>query len=148
MPNINFDEIFLPSAFRFKHEGSNIDYLAVQVEGKNGFDIHWNSPSEGKPVRSFYSRENVEGNILSGLWKMEKDELKEGDVINQPSHYHQNGIDVIAFSEAQFSKDELRGFYRINCLKYITRFDRKNGAEDLKKGLFYLNKLLEMEESK
>ena len=74
--------------------------------------------------------------------------LKTEDVINKPTHYHQNGIDVIGFSEAQFSKDELRGFYRINCLKYITRFDRKGGVEDIKKASFYLNKLLEMEESK
>lgn len=68
------------------------------------------------------------------------------DIINNPNHYHKNGIDVIKFAELQFSKEELKGFFRINALKYITRFDRKNGIEDLKKGLFYLNKLLEMED--
>ncbi len=68
----------------------------------------------------------------------------EDDVINKPSHYHSNGIDVIAFSELQFSKEELKGFYRINVLKYVTRFDRKNGAEDLKKAEFYLGKLKEL----
>lgn len=75
-------------------------------------------------------------------------EQHQSDNINKPAHYHQNGTDVIGFSEAQFSEDELRGFYRINCLKYITRFDRKGGVEDIKKASFYLNKLLEMEESK
>jgi Protein of unknwon function (DUF3310) len=78
--------------------------------------------------------------------KVELDEFM--DKINKPTHYHQNGTDVIGFSEAQFSEDELRGFYRINCLKYITRFDRKGGVEDIKKASYYLNKLLEMEESK
>lgn len=68
-----------------------------------------------------------------------------GDSINHPDHYHKGGIDVIGFSEKQFSDAELRGFYRMNCLKYITRFDRKNGREDLKKALFYLNKLLDLE---
>lgn len=67
------------------------------------------------------------------------------DVINRPNHYHRNNMDVIKFAELQFTKEELKGFYRINALKYITRFDRKNGREDLEKGLFYLNKLLEME---
>lgn len=67
------------------------------------------------------------------------------DIINHPDHYHKNGIDVIAFAELQFSKEELKGFYRINALKYITRFDRKNGTEDLRKGIFYLNKLMELE---
>lgn len=67
------------------------------------------------------------------------------DVIKKPSHYHKGGIDVIAFSELQFGKDELKGFYRINVLKYVTRYDRKNGVEDLKKAEFYLNKLKELE---
>lgn len=47
------------------------------------------------------------------------------DIVNQPDHYHKNGIDVIAFSELQFSTEELKGFYRINILKYTTRYDRK-----------------------
>lgn len=64
------------------------------------------------------------------------------DPVNAPTHYHKNGIDVIAFSELQFSKEELKGFYRINILKYVTRYDRKNGIEDLKKAEFYLNKLI------
>jgi Protein of unknwon function (DUF3310) len=75
-----------------------------------------------------------------------KDEFWDSTI--KPDHYHKGGIDVIGFSEAQFNKDELRGFYRINCLKYITRFDRKGGVEDIKKASFYLNKLLELEESK
>lgn len=70
------------------------------------------------------------------------------DPIQTPAHYHKNGIDVIGFSELQFSQEELKGFHRMNVLKYVTRYDRKNGLEDLKKAAFYLNKLIEMEESK
>lgn len=66
-----------------------------------------------------------------------------------PAHYHHNGIDVIRFSELQFEETELRGFYRINVLKYTTRFDKKGSpVEDLKKAQFYLNKLIELEESR
>lgn len=68
------------------------------------------------------------------------------DVINKPSHYHQNGIDVIGFSELQFKKEELKGFFRINVLKYVTRYDKKNNVEDLEKASFYLNKLIGLEE--
>jgi hypothetical protein len=78
------------------------------------------------------------------LQKGDMETLPEIDFINQPSHYHKNGIDVIAFSELQFSKEELKGFYRINILKYVTRYDRKNGKEDLEKARFYLDKLLEL----
>ncbi|WP_394139588.1 DUF3310 domain-containing protein [Cytobacillus oceanisediminis] len=72
-------------------------------------------------------------------------EQVEDDVINHPSHYHSNGIDVIGFSELQFDKEQLKGFYRINVLKYVTRYDRKNGVQDLEKAEFYLNKLKELE---
>lgn len=75
-------------------------------------------------------------------YKAEKKQKQ--DIINKPSHYHKNGIDVIGFSEAQFSKEELKGFCRINAIKYITRFDRKNGVEDLEKAKFYIDKLIEV----
>ena len=68
------------------------------------------------------------------------------DNINEPNHYHRNSIDVIKFSELQFDKKELQGFYRINILKYVTRFDRKNKVEDLKKAQFYLDKLIKLNE--
>lgn len=71
----------------------------------------------------------------------------KSDNINKPTHYHKNGIDVIGFAEAQFSKEEQKGFHRINAIKYITRYDRKNGVEDLNKAKFYIDKLIEMEES-
>jgi hypothetical protein len=67
------------------------------------------------------------------------------DFINKPKHYHQNGIDVIGFAELQFSKEELRGFYRINVIKYVTRYDRKGKLDDLNKADFYLKKLMELE---
>lgn len=66
----------------------------------------------------------------------------------KPDHYFKNGTDVIGFAKAQFSKEELKGFYRINVMKYVTRYDRKNGIEDLKKALNYLNMLVELEEGK
>lgn len=86
-------------------------------------------------------------NIAKTVANMNFEDIPE-DIINKPSHYHKNGIDVIAFAELQFSKEELKGFYRINVLKYVTRYDRKNRVEDLKKAEFYLKKLKKMEESK
>ena len=70
------------------------------------------------------------------------------DNINRPTHYHSNGTDVIGFAEAQFNKEEQKGFHRINAIKYITRYDRKNGIEDLNKAKFYIDKLIELETPK
>lgn len=66
----------------------------------------------------------------------------------KPSYYHTGNIDVIKFSEENFTEEELKGFYRMNVLKYVTRYDLKNGVEDLQKAAFYLNKLFELEERK
>lgn len=70
------------------------------------------------------------------------------DVINHPNHYHKGGIDVIGFAEMKLPKEQLIGFCRINVLKYVTRYDLKNGVEDLKKARNYLDKLIELEELK
>lgn len=64
---------------------------------------------------------------------------------NRPEHYLRNGVDVIDFAKLQFSDAELKGFYRINVLKYVTRYDRKGGLADLEKARDYLNKLEELE---
>lgn len=66
----------------------------------------------------------------------------------KPDYYHQGNIDVIKFGEENFSEEELKGFYRMNVLKYVTRFDKKNGLQDLEKAKFYLDKLVDMSEAK
>jgi Protein of unknwon function (DUF3310) len=38
------------------------------------------------------------------------------------------------------------GFFDGNALKYLMRYKDKNGVEDLKKALHYIEKLIEMEE--
>jgi len=62
-----------------------------------------------------------------------------------PDHYKQGNIDTIAFCESFFTKEQLRGAYRFNVIKYNHRYLDKNGLEDLKKAEFYLQKLIELE---
>lgn len=40
------------------------------------------------------------------------------------------------------------GFLAGNVVKYVSRFDKKNGVEDLKKARHYLDKLIESEQAK
>ena len=94
----------------------------------------------------FHDREYIEVNCTKckgkGYFKNEhNDPIK-------PSHYHTGNIDVIKFSEENFCKDELKGFHRMNVIKYVTRYDKKNGLEDLEKATFYLDKLKELERGK
>lgn len=61
--------------------------------------------------------------------------------VNHPSHYMAPGgmetIDVISAFTADLQG--LIAFDIGNAIKYICRFNKKNGTEDLKKAIWYLN---------
>lgn len=66
------------------------------------------------------------------------------DNVNHPSHYKsETGLEAIDAIEA-FTFD-LKGIEAVdtgNVLKYICRWKKKNGLEDLKKAQWYLNHLI------
>lgn len=70
----------------------------------------------------------------------------ENDVVNHPSHYTQGGIECIDAMKAAFGADELAVYCKIAAFKYVWRCDHKNGLEDIKKAIWYLNKYLELKE--
>lgn len=76
--------------------------------------------------------------------------IKGKDNVISPNHYmSEKGFEVFDVQEAFIH--ELKGMsasYWCNIVKYILRFQRKNGVEDLKKAKYYLEKLIEKEESK
>lgn len=71
------------------------------------------------------------------------------DNVNHPSHYNQGGIECIDAIEASTAGLEgIEAFCTGNALKYLWRWKHKNGVEDLKKAIWYIEKLIEKEESK
>lgn len=82
------------------------------------------------------------------LQQVQKNFNKLAESYIQPDYYHKGGIDVIGFMETKVNKDEMRGFFRGNALKYVTRFHEKNGVDDLRKAKYYLDRLIELEEEK
>lgn len=60
-------------------------------------------------------------------------------------HYGKN--DPIQFARDNYPAEQLEGFFRINVDKYVARYDKKNGLEDLKKAKHYLDMLIELKES-
>jgi hypothetical protein len=72
-----------------------------------------------------------------------KNEVKEFDRVNHPAHYTQGKYEVIDVIED--GTKNLKGIQAVcvgNVLKYVLRFQYKNGVEDLKKARFYLDKLI------
>lgn len=69
---------------------------------------------------------------------------EEEDMVNHPPHYKtKNGLETIDVIEA-FTED-LSGIEAVdtaNIIKYICRWKKKNGLQDLKKAEWYLQNLI------
>ncbi|ANT41156.1 hypothetical protein [Bacillus phage KonjoTrouble] len=64
--------------------------------------------------------------------------------IIKPNHYHEGvNVDPIWYGKEHFTHEEMKGFYKMNVIKYVTRADKKNGLEDLIKAKNYLEMLIE-----
>lgn len=62
--------------------------------------------------------------------------------VNHPTHYNSGGIECIAGIKASMSRDAYCGFLKGNILKYLWRYEHKNGIEDLRKAKVYLDWLI------
>ena len=75
-------------------------------------------------------------------------ENKQEDNVNHPSHYTFGKIEVMDYIEDKVSDVECEGYFVGNIIKYVSRFRKKNGIEDLKKAQWYLNRLISNMEGK
>lgn len=68
------------------------------------------------------------------------------DNIN-PSHYKQGKVECIdAIESATINKKGLDAVCTANIIKYIWRCEEKGGVEDMKKALWYLEKMISAQE--
>lgn len=73
---------------------------------------------------------------------------EESDPVSHPNHYQsKSGLEVVDVIRA-FTEDleGVESYYTGNILKYMCRWKKKNGLEDLKKARQYLDWLIEMED--
>lgn len=52
-----------------------------------------------------------------------------------------DGKQLFEHIEKMYSKEQVQGFYEINILKYVTRYENKNKAKDLDKDIKYIERL-------
>jgi len=75
--------------------------------------------------------------------KIQSDNIEMEDMVNHPIHYNKAGIETIDAIEAA-TTNGFKYYLQGNILKYIWRYEYKNGVEDLKKAQWYLSKLIEV----
>ena len=71
------------------------------------------------------------------------------DMVNHPEHYNPGALETINVIE-EYTKDltGIEAFDTANIIKYVCRWKRKNGVEDLRKLIWYANHLINHIETK
>ena len=70
--------------------------------------------------------------------------LNLSDMVNSPSHYVQGDIECIdAIAEVVKHLDGMEAMCTGNAIKYLWRWKHKNGSEDLKKAVWYIQRMID-----
>tara|TARA_R110001606_G_scaffold233791_1_gene381258 strand:- start:138 stop:389 length:252 start_codon:yes stop_codon:yes gene_type:complete len=80
-------------------------------------------------------------NLIEEIKSMVKD-----DMVNSPSHYNFAGIECIDAIRAATGEDGFESYLQGNIMKYLWRYNYKNGLQDLRKAEWYLKRLIEANE--
>lgn len=59
-----------------------------------------------------------------------------------PEYYKSDGVETIDYLHAFLTEDEFNGFCKGNVIKYVSRANRKNGVEDIRKARDYIRYLI------
>ena len=74
---------------------------------------------------------------------------KEDDKVNSPRHYNSGKFETIDIIEDSVKDAEpFEAVCQANVIKYILRYRNKNGVQDIKKAIWYSNKLIDHLEQK
>lgn len=106
--------------------------------GEHRYDTSWMTPDD---FRVPIEQQTFTFQSPTFTFAPEKQSAEENfDTVNRPEHYvGTNGMECIDVIEA-FGLD--KDFCLANACKYILRHARKNGVEDLKKAVWYLNRAI------
>lgn len=73
----------------------------------------------------------------------QEEKAQNHDAVNHPSHYTAGGIECIeALKAATTRLTGIEAVCTANAIKYLWRWKDKNGAEDIRKAIWYCERLL------
>lgn len=100
--------------------------------------------SSDEDIRNYYIKDRFKKMDNDKFTITQNTNEEKPDMVNHPKHYTSGtlGIEVINTMEMCTTREEFIGYLRCNALKYISRFENKNGLEDVKKCAWYVKKYL------
>ena len=93
-----------------------------------------------------YEKLTVRNRDLEEYWfKLQQTPMADDkDMVNSPSHYTQGSIECIdAIEQVVNGLDGMEAMCTGNAIKYLWRWKHKNGVEDLKKAVWYLQRMID-----
>ena len=98
-------------------------------------------------IRNYYNKDRFVKMDSDKFTTTQNSDKEKPDMVNHPKHYTSGtlGIEVINTMEMCTTREEFIGYLRCNALKYISRFENKNGLEDVKKCAWYVKKYLDVQ---
>lgn len=121
----------VPSTTSINTYGDDTVVIVDEVEA-----MWYYAPITNYMNRDILSFEQFEQQYLNGTATQ--------DIVNHPNHYNSYNREVIDTMQGSMTTEEFKGYLKGNVMKYINRYQFKNGVEDLKKAQWYLNKLTEV----
>lgn len=135
-----------------------------KIETLKNFCNRWILCSDGCPMKNLcqgtlYSWNEMTDNMLDkcldtiGVTSPKEQEpnpsYTKSDMVCHPAHYNQGKVECIdAMAAATVNKRGIEAICVSNVIKYLFRYETKNGLEDVKKAQFYLNRLVDELEAK
>lgn len=123
---------------------------AGELNNVKAIDFQWNQPADliAYKVVAVMPKLKPDGSDeeLSVVYEpADLLSLHVPDVVNHPSHYTNGKVECIdAIESATVGKTGIEAVCVANVIKYLWRYEDKNGLEDIKKAQWYLNKLIEV----
>ena len=116
-----------------------LSYNYVGLTNGKVYKLECEGPDYIKVLNNVGDLRAYPSNIFRKLTKQEEEKLGLNNDKIKPSYYG-SGIDVIEFC----LRNNLT-FMQGNVIKYVTRYKKKNGIEDLEKAKEYIVRLIEFE---
>lgn len=118
--------------FTWSHDGIDADIIAYRLQ----------QPTKSEQACDDAAEADDEADLNECIGQ-------DVDVVNHPSHYTKGRIECIdAIDSATVGKSGIEAVCVANLIKYLWRYEEKNGLEDVKKAKWYINKLISELESK
>ena len=106
--------------------------------------------STDKPQFGTWTPDFLRSNFMYVMNIYKQEDLEQVEEIEDTDRYKTTSgkqlFDVLR--DDLLTPEEYKGFLRGNVYKYVKRYEDKNGVEDLRKAIVYIEKLIELEEEK